>query len=60
MRAKQVSDIKATYKLGLKMGDMFTGEAKITFKYSGVGDVWLNMSVQAAAYMTLNGKQLKD
>ena len=37
---------------------MFTGEANITFSYSGNGDIWLNMSVFAVASVTINGTKL--
>ena len=58
IRASQISDIKTTYKLGLRMGDIFTGEAKIAFTYSGNGDIWLNMSVLAVANIKINGANL--
>ena len=58
IRASQISDIKSTYKLGLRMGEVFTGEANISFSYSGNGDIWLNMSVLAVAAVTINGTKL--
>ena len=42
------------------MGDVFTGEANITFSYSGNGDIWLNMSVYAVGSITINGTQLSN
>ena len=42
------------------MGEMFTGEANITFSYSGSGDIWLNMSVKAVAKIELNGTNLTE
>ena len=57
IRAYQISEIQATYKLGLRMGDNFVGEADISFKYISDQDVWLNVSVPAIAGVTVNGSE---
>ena len=55
IRAYQISEISATYKLALRMGDTFLGEADIYFKYISDQDIWLNVSVIAIAGVTING-----
>ena len=55
IRAYQISEISATYKLALRMGDTFLGEADIYFKYISDQDIWLNVSVNAIAGVTING-----
>ena len=53
-----MSDITSTYKLGLRMGEMFVGEATVQFKYAGHGDIWLNTSVLAVSNVSVNGSEI--
>mmetsp|Transcript_19659 Transcript_19659/g.26586 ORF Transcript_19659/g.26586 Transcript_19659/m.26586 type:complete len:131 (+) Transcript_19659:86-478(+) len=56
--------IKYSYKLALRCGDKFLGEAEISFKVNGMppeaDSLWLNASFTAIAAVYLNGTDLAE